>query len=325
MNTTWLVLDALLCLGLLALAWRLLAVRDLFQAVVLFIVFGILVALAWVRLSAPDAALAEVAIGSGLAGALLLAALAQLRRTGVAAGSGGRCGLSRSFGGSGPAQRVDWRAVIQIIAVLGLLAPGLLLALWELRNAGSSLEPLVSAQLSETGVVHPVTAVLLDFRAWDTLLELAVVMLVVIAALGLRDQTPLLPVKAVQGPVLGSSVALLLPLLILVSAYLLWLGSHAPGGAFQAGAVLAAALVMLRLAGHDLLGRLPGALKHWLLVAGVLVFLTLGLAMTGLGLAFLDWPAAWAGTLILLIEVFATLSIAIALAGLFAGPGSMRP
>jgi len=36
-------------------------------------------ALDWVRLAAPDVALAEAAIGAGLTGALLMAALARLR------------------------------------------------------------------------------------------------------------------------------------------------------------------------------------------------------------------------------------------------------
>jgi hypothetical protein len=49
------------------------------QAVVLFIAFGLLVALAWVRLSAPDIALAEAAIGAGITGALLLDAAGHMR------------------------------------------------------------------------------------------------------------------------------------------------------------------------------------------------------------------------------------------------------
>ncbi len=70
--------DALLGAALLGLAWRLLASVELFRAIVLFIAFGLLMALAWVRLDAPDVALAEAAIGAGLTGALLLAALARL-------------------------------------------------------------------------------------------------------------------------------------------------------------------------------------------------------------------------------------------------------
>jgi len=72
--------DGLLGLGLLGLAWRAMACADLFKAIVLFIAFGLLMALAWVRLDAPDVALAEAAIGAGLTGALLLAALARLKR-----------------------------------------------------------------------------------------------------------------------------------------------------------------------------------------------------------------------------------------------------
>ena len=70
--------DAVLGFALLSLAWLALASPELFRAIVLFIAFGLLMALAWVRLNAPDIALAEAAIGAGLTGALLLAALARL-------------------------------------------------------------------------------------------------------------------------------------------------------------------------------------------------------------------------------------------------------
>jgi len=71
--------DLILGLGLLALAWWTLACSDLFKAIVLFITFGLLMALLWIRLEAPDVALAEAAIGAGLTGALMMAALARLR------------------------------------------------------------------------------------------------------------------------------------------------------------------------------------------------------------------------------------------------------
>lgn len=72
--------DTMLGLGLLWLAWRTLACPDLFKAIVLFVTFGLLMALAWASLDAPDVALAEAAIGAGLTGALLMAALARLRK-----------------------------------------------------------------------------------------------------------------------------------------------------------------------------------------------------------------------------------------------------
>ncbi len=71
--------DLLLVAALIWSALRALTTADLFRAVVLFIVFGLLMALAWARLSAPDIALAEAAIGAGLTGALLLDAVGHLR------------------------------------------------------------------------------------------------------------------------------------------------------------------------------------------------------------------------------------------------------
>lgn len=81
------VFDLLLALALLWSAWRALDTPDLARAVVMFIVFGLLLALAWARLEAPDIAIAEAAIGAGLTGALMLDAVGAL--LGLRKGSGG--------------------------------------------------------------------------------------------------------------------------------------------------------------------------------------------------------------------------------------------
>lgn len=73
-------LDGLLVAALVATASAALWSRDLFRAVVVFIAFGLLMAVAWIRLQAPDIALAEAAIGAGLTGVLLLDAVSHLGR-----------------------------------------------------------------------------------------------------------------------------------------------------------------------------------------------------------------------------------------------------
>jgi uncharacterized MnhB-related membrane protein len=73
-------LDLVLCGSLVWLAVQTLATPDLFKAIVMFIVFGLLLALVWARLEAPDVALAEAAIGAGLTGALLLTTVASLAK-----------------------------------------------------------------------------------------------------------------------------------------------------------------------------------------------------------------------------------------------------
>jgi len=75
----WL-LDAAVVVLLLGLAIRLLTTRDLFEATVLFVAYGLTLALAWVRVGAPDLALAEAALGAGVTGALFLNAYKRLAR-----------------------------------------------------------------------------------------------------------------------------------------------------------------------------------------------------------------------------------------------------
>lgn len=73
------LIDVCLVIGILTLACLCLATKNLFTAIVLFVSLGLLIAIAWVRLDAPDLAIAEAAIGAGLTGALLLATWRQLR------------------------------------------------------------------------------------------------------------------------------------------------------------------------------------------------------------------------------------------------------
>lgn len=73
--------DSILAVLMIAVAWRALSARDGFESVVLFITFGVMASIAWVRIGSPDLALAEAAIGTGVAGALFVASLAVLERS----------------------------------------------------------------------------------------------------------------------------------------------------------------------------------------------------------------------------------------------------
>ncbi|MCO5169695.1 MAG: DUF4040 domain-containing protein [Planctomycetes bacterium] len=294
-------LDLLLGLALVALAWRLLAAADLFEGIVLFVTFGLLLSFAWVRLGAPDVALAEAAIGAGLTGALLLDARGAMRGAPV-----------------DEPGRVRWPVAVLAAATGGVLVAAVL----ALAPAPAGLEGAVAARLDESGVAHPVTAVLLNFRGYDTLLELGVLWLawLAVAAAGPRpDPRPDPQPEAPAGPVLAALVSQLVPLLVLVGAYLLWAGAAAPGGAFQAGAILAGGGVLLRLSGAPL----PAAARAAPVVGlGFALFLGVGLAQAAAGRRFLELAPARAHDLIVLVEVAATVSIAAILAALFAGRGS---
>ncbi|OOC10652.1 MULTISPECIES: hydrogenase subunit MbhD domain-containing protein [Thioalkalivibrio] len=343
MNAALLAFDVVLLAGLLGVAWRCLASTDLFRAVVLFITFGLLLAIAWVRLEAPDIALAEAAIGAGITGALLLVTLERLKHImnphrgdagpspppdPVASDTGNADAEARDARDPGAGNvalscaptpaRGRWSAV----AVSGGLAL-LLMATLATQDHGPGLQPAVAAHMDVSGVDHGITAVLLNFRAWDTLLELAMVLLAGLGAwsLGRHDA---LPARPAPGPVLPGAVRLLLPVAIVTGVYLLWAGSHAPGGAFQAGAVLGAAGILMSLARpHSLPDPDPRLLRIGV-TAGALLFLALGLWGLFAGPALLTWPRNLAYPLILIIETGATLSIALTLVALFVGGRSPR-
>jgi len=296
----WNVADLILAGLLLALGWAAVTSTNARRGVVLFIAFGLLLAVVWARLHAPDLALAEAAIGAGLTGALLLAAL----RDAPEPAQSTRPASTRVVG-----------LVDVFVLALGVAFAWSLLYRLDLSNA-APIADLVAENLADSGVSNPVTAVLLNFRAYDTLLELAVLLA---AALGITALGPERAAFQPAGPVLRGLLRWLVPLLIVTAGYLLWVGAHAPGGAFQAGAMLAAAAVLLRLCGYRSAG-LPGvAAQRALLAGGIGLFLAVGLAATAGGLAFLQYPRDWAGGLILLIEVAAMLAIATALALAYVG------
>ena len=109
----------------------------------------------------------------------------------------------------------------------------------------------------------------------------------------------------------------LLPLTVIVAGYLLWVGAHAPGGAFQGAALLTAGGVLWHLARPLSLG--PSLVVRAIVVLGFAVFLAIGVATALLGGGLLTFPPEYAGAIILVIEAAAMLSIALIMVALFVG------
>lgn len=206
--------------------------------------------------------------------------------------------------------------------LIGILVSLLaLLLLWVFHDTlatepGPRLAELAADNLSETGVSNPVTAVLLNYRAYDTLLELGVLLA---ALLGIWSLGPARPGFQLAGPAFAGMVDWVVPLTMLTGGYLLWVGGHAPGGAFQAGAMLGAAGVIMRLAGDPSAGLPSEVWQRLLVVLGAGVFALVGLALASLGFGFLTYPPAQAKWLILLIETAATIAIGATLAAAYVG------
>ncbi|MFP7754703.1 Na(+)/H(+) antiporter subunit B [Thermodesulfobacteriota bacterium B35] len=204
-----------------------------------------------------------------------------------------------------------------LLPLLAALAGGLGYVLLSLPTTSPGLAPMVNVHLQASGVSNPVTAVLLNFRGYDTLLEMGVLLLALTGVWSLAGKAP--RQARPPDPVLELLARVLVPLMILVAGYLFWIGGQAPGGAFQAGSVLGAAGVLILLTGWQAGPPVDGPGLRTVLAAGLIVFVLTGLATMVSGRRFLEYPLPAAGMIILFIEAVATLSIGLTLAALFLG------
>jgi multisubunit Na+/H+ antiporter MnhB subunit len=284
------------------------ATRDTFAAVVAFVAYGLLLALAWVRLRGIDVALTEAALGTGLTGAMLIGAASRLRRTEEKA--------SRERPG------VATRLLAGLLAVSVTVALGA--AVLALPSPVPTLAPATAQNIAATGVGNPITAVLLAFRAMDTLLEAIVVLF---ALIGVWSLAPDALWGGRPGPrhrvdpdgILAYLARILPPIGIIVGTYIFWIGADLPGGKFQGATLLAAMWLLVVMAG---LADTPPIGRFWLrvaLVAGPVIFIGVGAYGAAAAGAFLGYPEGLAKPLIKVIEWALFPSLALTLGLIVAG------
>ena len=206
-------------------------------------------------------------------------------------------------------------ALVCIIGLTGLLAKVLI----TLPMGQQGLGDQVAVLQHQSGVESPVTAVLLNFRGYDTLLEVMVLLLAVIGVWSLT-RAPFPPRQALSlNPVQIAVVRLLTTLMLLIAAYLVSHGSYLAGGAFQGGAVLGGAGVLLLVSELPWLQNISSLPLRLGLLCGPMVFLAVALFCLMGGSELLNYPQAMASSLLLLIESACAISIGLTLASLFAG------
>jgi multisubunit Na+/H+ antiporter MnhB subunit len=296
---------ALLVVGLAL--WTVVA-RDTFAAAIGFVAYGLLLTLVWVQLRGLDVALTEAAIGGGLTGLLLIRAAARLRGTEAAA----------------RAERPG--AVTRLAAALlsCALAAAIALAVLGLPDPAPTLAPATAENIAATGVKNPITAVLLAFRATDTLLEAIVLLFALIGVWSLAPDRawggrPGPRYRADPDGMLAYLARVLPPIGIVVGLYIFWIGADLPGGKFQGATILAAMWLLAVMAG---LADAPPISGTWLrigLVAGPVVFIAVGAAGVATAGAFLGYPEGFAKPLIVVVELALLPSLALTLALMVAG------
>lgn len=152
----------------------------------------------------------------------------------------------------------------------------------------------------ETGAANMVTAVLADYRAYDTLGETVVILtaglacLLVLGAFGAsrEDADQHFAVHRIGSDVVDVTARLLIPFLFLFSSYVVVHGHYSPGGGFQGGAILAGAVILVRLVRGRGESPLIDSRRGLILASlGVLLFFAMGFWSIPFSGAFLDYGA----------------------------------
>ncbi len=293
---------------ILALGVYTIVARDTFAATVGFLAYGLLLTVAWVQLRGVDIALTEAAIGGGLTGLLLVRASARLRVTEAAV--------------RGELPGLPTRLLAGVLA--GAVAGALALAVLALPDPAPTLAAEAIANIEPLGVGNPITAVLLAYRAMDTLLEAIVLLFALIGVWSLAPDRlwggrPGPRYNADPDGILAFIARVLPPIGIIVGVYIFWVGADAPGGKFQGATIIAAMWLLVMMAGLADAPPIGRRLVRVLLVAGPVVFIAIGLAGVAAAGAFLAYPDGWAKPLILVIEFALMPSLALTLGLIMAG------
>jgi multicomponent Na+:H+ antiporter subunit B len=144
-------------------------------------------------------------------------------------------------------------AVIVAIALLALIFAGLVRDYSEQAALRPLAEAFVTGVPQELGAPNVVTGILITFRGFDTLGEVAVLFMVA-AGVGLvlgGDGTAAEADAQERKPaseLVQHGADILLPLIFIFAAYIIMNGHLSAGGGFQGGAVVASGVMLLLLA-----------------------------------------------------------------------------
>ncbi|MFN3712107.1 MAG: monovalent cation/H+ antiporter subunit A [Alcanivoracaceae bacterium] len=263
--------------------------RQRLIALLMISIVGLIVSLAFLRLSAPDLALTQLSVEVVTVLLLMLAMY--------------------FLPGRGTIESTRWDITRDLFLSVSIGAGIGLLALFVMTHPGDTISTFfIDNSVTGGGGTNVVNVILVDFRGFDTLGEITVMAIAAAGIYALLKELKLpLPDKDLEGrpwardryPLVLSVISRsFLPIALLVAMYILVRGHNMPGGGFIAGLVTAVALVLQYVASGTqwVHARVPDN-YHPLVAFGVLLATGTGLASLLFGYPFLTstfehihWP-----------------------------------
>lgn len=280
-----LALTAGLLTALILVALAIAMTSDLLVIAMLSGIFSLTCCALFVLLDATDVAFTEACVGAGISTVLIITAI-------------------RLVGRDEPVLRRPLSVPALIVALTTGIALGY--GTLELPPFGAAENPAnlhvapyyLANTAEQIGVANLVTAVLGSYRGYDTLGETVVVFTAALGVLLLLGGSQSRPLRRADSParmdrdvVLRAIALIFVPLTLILAPYVQFHGAYSPGGGFQAGAIVGAALILYALVfGIDRLdGLVPERVLWPIAAAGVLLYGGTGIVSLAAGLGFLDY------------------------------------
>jgi multicomponent Na+:H+ antiporter subunit B len=283
-------LMAMVMLGVMAaIVVAVMIARNLLVAFILMSIYSFSAALWLLLMDAVDVSFTEAAVGAGVSTLIGLGAILLTR---------------------GEAKRVHWQSLIapSLVAIAaGSLLIWAVLDLPGVGDAGSPANTYVGRMYlqqaaHDVGSPNVVTAVLSSYRGFDTLGETVVIFA---AGIGVALMLGFGERAAQDGSqpapdglqekshhvVLRVAAKLLIPLIAIYAFYVQFHGDLGPGGGFQAGVIMAVAIILHALVFglRATMKAVPPAFARGLAALGVLLYAGVGVANMIRGGSFLDY------------------------------------
>jgi len=172
-------------------------------------------------------------------------------------------------------------------------------------GAPSASRYYIENTYSDSKVPNLVTAVLADYRSYDTMFETVVVLTAGMSIFAIlrvmrRDDLPVAPEPVnhtIDGDhhriIVGITCRIAAPLIQIFALYVVAHGHYSPGGGFQGGVMLGASFILLALSGSLRETLLRFSEQQYLRLAfiGIVIYAGLGLLPLWVGRNYLDYGA----------------------------------
>ncbi len=164
----------------------------------------------------------------------------------------------------------------------------------------------IENSMEQTSVPNFVTAVLADYRGYDTMFEAIVVFCAGITVLTIlrrshrqkKKEARPRPERKGEDLIIISAARIIAPLMQIFALYVVAHGHYSPGGGFQGGVILGSSFILLALA-YDLETILKRLKERSIVIMGgigVALYFGIGIICMFLGGNFLDY-GAWSSVL----------------------------